>query len=484
MSHDDLPYLASLRSVLVNLEPLAADDPMTVLQVSAAKRLIDFMEVQRGPARHLRLQACTSLAALLDDLGDVLPELAAVVELKTICARVDPDSFDRVLQLAGTAQRALLAVEDPRATELCEAIAGIEATYFGETKAALDATTQRANAPGDAPARTARNTRNYNEKAVLDFIRRQYPEEEDLGIAESGFITGGYSKFTIGITLSNAKTLPDDIILRADAAATYGGASTVDEYRLTKTLYEHGMRVPKPLAVEETGEVFGSTFMLVEKKPGGSIGHMFKLPEPNQGICRELAEQLATLHNIPVETFDDRIDNANGRSSDKMRAWLDAGIAAWTPLNMPSPAFEAAFDWLRRNANINDQAPRALVHGDVHLANILVHDNQISTILDWEFAHIGNPAYDLGYFYDQAEALDSWDAFLDAYAAAGGRVPDQQQLDYAILFAATRLGVMVCQSRGEFTSGADPGLAGAIVIGDTMYEDSVMRINRVLERVL
>jgi hypothetical protein len=115
MSHDDLPYLASLRSVLVNLEPLASDDPMMVLQVSAAKRLIDFMEVQRGPARHLRLQACTSLAALLDDLGDVLPELGAVVELKTICASVDPDSFDRVLHLAGTAQRALLAVEDPRA---------------------------------------------------------------------------------------------------------------------------------------------------------------------------------------------------------------------------------------------------------------------------------------------------------------------------------------------------------------------------------
>jgi hypothetical protein len=80
--------------------------------------------------------------------------------------------------------------------------------------------------------------------------------------------------------------------------------------------------------------------------------------------------------------------------------------------------------------------------------------------------------------------LDSWEAFLQAYGEAGGCVPDQEQLDYNILLAATRLGVMTCQSIAEFTSGQKPGLAGAVVIGSFFYENTIIRISRALDRVL
>lgn len=483
MNYNTLPYLASLRSSFASVEALASSDPGAAFQVAAAMRLLDYMTVQRGPAQGLKVRCFTALQSLLPEIAALLPEVNAVVELRAICASADPDNFARLLLLAGDLQRSLFAMGNPKAVALCKSIAGIERDYYQDVEAALHAQVESATAASKVVS-GARNARDYDEKALLTFLREQFSDETDLGIKQSNIVSGGYSKFTVSITLENAKSLPTDIILRADASATYGGASTVEEYRLIKTLYENGVRVPRPIAVEETGKVFGSKFLIVEKKPGISVGHMYKLPQRNPSICSDLAKQLALIHQIPITAFGDRIDNLNGSSSDKARAWIAEGLAAWRPLRMPSPAFELAFDWLQKNADINDKVPRALVHGDVHLANILVHEDRISTILDWEFAHIGNPAYDLGYFYDQAVALDSWEAFLDAYAEAGGQVPDQQQLDYAILFAATRLGVMTFQSMHEFVCGAKPGLAGAVVIGSSFHENSVKRITRVLERVL
>ena len=39
----------------------------------------------------------------------------------------------------------------------------------------------------------------------------------------------------------------------------------------------------------------------------------------------------------------------------------------------------------------------ALVHGDFRLGNIIVDENGLQSIIDWELAHIGNPLQDLGW---------------------------------------------------------------------------------------
>jgi len=483
VEYSSQPYFSYLRSALVSVESHAAADPGAAFHVASALRLLDYMTVQAGVAKGLKSRSLAAMLELVPDIAVLLPDVNTVAELNALCASAEPDQFDRLLLLAGGLQRSLFATGDAKAVALCKSIARIERDYYRDVEAALQAQVERATVASKAVS-GARNARDYDEKALLKFLREQFPDEKDLGIRQSNIVSGGYSKFTVSITLENAISLPTDIILRADASATYGGASTVEEHLLISTLYEHGVRVPRPIAVEETGKVFGSKFLIVEKKQGISVGHMYKLPAKNPSICEDLARQLALIHQIPVAAFGDKIDNVNGTSSGKALAWIEEGLNAWRPLRMPSPAFELAFDWLKQNARINDKVPRALVHGDVHLANILVHEDRISTILDWEFAHIGNPAYDLGYFYDQAVALDSWEAFLDVYAKAGGHVPDQITLDYAILFAATRLGVMTFQSMHEFVCGAKPGLAGAVVIGSSFHENSVKRITRVLERVL
>ena len=153
-------------------------------------------------------------------------------------------------------------------------------------------------------------------------------------------------------------------------------------------------------------------------------------------------------------------------------------------MNLPSPAFSAAFEWLRHNVKLYDNGPRSLVHGDYGLNNLLIEDERVTGILDWEHSHVGNPSYDLGYFHPMAETLASWSLFLDAYANTGAPMPDEDQINYSVLLGATRVGVMVCQVRSAFLNNQETGIASSIGIAGDYYDVAVIRISNALEKVL
>ena len=239
----------------------------------------------------------------------------------------------------------------------------------------------------------------------------------------------------------------------------------------------------KPIAIEPSGDVFGSPFMLVEKRPGRSIGHMFILPPPNLTTSRDLATQLAKIHNIPADAFGSSTAGAATTTQEHVKAWIDQSYSSWKALNQPGALMESSFRWLRQNLD-RYQGRRALVHGDFGLNNMLIDNDKVSCVLDWEFAHIGNPVYDLGYFRFQAEALGAWDEFLKAYAAAGGIVPDPVQIDYANLLAETRLTVMTRQVEAGYNAGVPQGIAGAINAASGWRNVSDERIAALLNRVM
>ena len=489
MSHKTLPYLTCLKTTINNLAALAGTETTTTTQASIADGLVDYMVVQRTDAEEFKRQSYVELLQLLAAVETLLAKAAsgagdaghAVNELRLICESADVGDFDRSLQLTSDMQHALFALDTAEASTLCKSMMQVEARYLDRFQAAVKA---RAAAARNKPVSTARNDREYDNNALLAFIRTSFPDEPNATIEKSGFISGGFSKFTIGLTLGNVKSLPQEIVLRGDASATFGGASVVDEFNVVKALYDNGVRVPRPLALEPSGGVFGSPFLLAERKPGTTLGHTFNLPKPNKAVCIDVATQLAKAHQVPLAALGQKFNSVHATSSAKALSWVDEGYNNWLPLNMPSPVFKTAFEWLRRNAGINDKVPRALTHGDYSLANVLVHEDKVSAILDWEFAHVGNPVYDLCYHRYQAEALSSWEDFLDAYVKAGMPRPSEEQLNYHTLLADVRLGVMVCQVKSIFTSGAEPNTATASVLAQLSYETTIERIATILSKVL
>ena len=94
----------------------------------------------------------------------------------------------------------------------------------------------------------------------------------------------------------------------------------------------------------------------------------------------------------------------------------------------PHPVFELAFRWLR--ARLPPAARRALVHGDYRIGNVIFGPEGVRAILDWELAHVGDPAEDLGWLCVRAWRFGSDDKpvggigtreeLFAAYERAGG----------------------------------------------------------------
>ncbi len=61
----------------------------------------------------------------------------------------------------------------------------------------------------------------------------------------------------------------------------------------------------------------------------------------------------------------------------------------------PSPALELGLRWLAQRRP--PAGPDVVLHGDFRNGNLIVGEDGIRAVLDWELAHLGDPMQDLGY---------------------------------------------------------------------------------------
>lgn len=290
------------------------------------------------------------------------------------------------------------------------------------------------------------------------------PEDTDLvaGIAEAlrddlprstvgspQQLPGGFSKLTLTCEVDGRP-----LVVRADRGGTFSGASVSEEFAVIKILYEAGAPVPRPLRMIPASAGRHLGFMTMSRVDGAPFGF---LPEfRDRALCRELGTVLAGIHGVPLT----RLPNLHGGEMavpDRVLADVSRRERAWRESGCSNPVIEYALHWLRRNAAWA-KGSRCLVHGDFRPHNILRDGDRITAVLDWEYAKVGHAAEDLAYMRDAAEALWSWDEFLDAYVEAGGELPDPQVLRYYDVYAAIFVLTILEQVEELFTGAVDQPL--------------------------
>ncbi|MCU1454415.1 MAG: aminoglycoside phosphotransferase [Acidimicrobiales bacterium] len=115
----------------------------------------------------------------------------------------------------------------------------------------------------------------------------------------------------------------------------------------------------------------------------------------------------------------------------------------------PQPVFELAIRWLA--AHQPTVVASGVVHGDFRTGNLLVDEHGLAAVLDWELAHLGDPAEDLGWFCTRAWRFGSplpaggfgtRDELLAAYARAGGAPVDAERLHWWEVMGTLTWGVI------------------------------------------
>jgi aminoglycoside phosphotransferase (APT) family kinase protein len=104
----------------------------------------------------------------------------------------------------------------------------------------------------------------------------------------------------------------------------------------------------------------------------------------------------------------------------------------------PHPAIELGLWWLRENRP--PPRKRVVVHGDYRIGNLVVNEDGLVGVLDWEFAHLDDPVRDLAFALVRAwrfgvpvkrlGGIGHVDLYLESYNELTGLDVRPDELDY------------------------------------------------------
>ncbi len=192
------------------------------------------------------------------------------------------------------------------------------------------------------------------------------------------------------------------------------------EYRVLSAL--RGTPVPVPATIVHCADpsVIGAPFYLMEHVAGEvyrSAAQTAALgPARVHALSARLIDVLADLHAVdPAAVGLADFGRPEGFLDRQVRRWrtqLDASRSR------PLPGADDLAAALA--ARVPTSGAPAIVHGDYRLDNVLVVDDRITAVLDWEMATLGDPLTDLGLF------LVYWDglASLPGNAVSSAVHPD------------------------------------------------------------
>lgn len=260
-------------------------------------------------------------------------------------------------------------------------------------------------------------------------------------------------------------------VLRSDAPRSLPGSlGRVQEFQVVAAAVAAGVKTPAPrwLSSDLLRAEAGAYFLPWRQGEalGGRVVRHPSLERARAGLCAELTRELAKLQAVTPGRNSELLAALGPPPADPARAAIETLAAMIERLPQRRPALELALLWLRERC----PAPCApsLVHGDFRVGNFLVEPEGLSAILDWEFAHWGDPVEDLGWLCGRdwrfgredlaAGGIATREQLLSDYLAAGGAPVDRGRLRFWEVYGDARWAAGARFQSERYLSGAQPDL--------------------------
>ena len=294
----------------------------------------------------------------------------------------------------------------------------------------------------NAPASVEEEEDNKFTRANLElYLRQKFPDRRDMKVVEFRSLPGGFSKFTTLFEVEDAMNRREAMVARIEPPQRFWdlpGLFVNKEYPVVQLAHEAGIPTAEPLWLEGDTELLGRPFFVSRKARGVACGtHSGAAEKLSSDFVRKMARTLADIHRVPVALDNPLIQQSHlakwlGHAS--LAANTRAGVEEWAeqlPSNESngSPFLAYAVNWLLENAPEDNFAP-CLLHGDFGPHNLMMEDGEITALLDWETARIGDPAEDFGHLASSTNATMDMDEFVRFYKEAGGQQLSEYRLRY------------------------------------------------------
>jgi len=248
------------------------------------------------------------------------------------------------------------------------------------------------------------------------------------------------------------------LVVRAESDGQMGSKQGVDvatEFGIMDAAQSAEIPVPKTYWHESDDSILGGEFFLMDHANGeapvtwedSDRQELYSAwDDPARSLPNQFVDIVAGVHSLNPE--DVPLDSVS--SDEVVERELNRWEAIYRSMALKDePAINEALRWFHNNKP--DVPETTVVHGDYRIGNALIEDDEITAILDWELARIGDPLYDLGYastkYYagklvepierpELACALLEREWFYDEYEKRTGREVDRERVRYWQAFSA------------------------------------------------
>lgn len=211
----------------------------------------------------------------------------------------------------------------------------------------------------------------------------------------------GHSAETLRVSISWVEESPQhkEVVLRVrpEPPGLLEPYDLRKQFDLIRALESTPVHAPRALWYEETGEVFGREFFVMECAPGTVFereipDELVNDPARVRRMSEELVDELAAIHSVDVGGLGFL---GNGRE------FLDRELSYWggemrRVQRGPLPALELLLATLKANRPAPSRRV-TLVHGDAKPGNFAFVSDRLSATFDWELASLGDPVADVAY---------------------------------------------------------------------------------------
>lgn len=219
-----------------------------------------------------------------------------------------------------------------------------------------------------------------------------YSPELARRIAQRHGLTGEVTHLPASGMVNEAWALGEKHILRITHQEECDGEAD-REAAVVPFVASRGIRTPALVAVNSTCDLAPRPYTIYERAPGTLLGASDREHAWFESTYREIGRQCALLHTLEV-TEELRSHLRPPELTEPRKSLAKAADAG-----LVSPGERARTEAMVGDleALVGERRELALIHWDIHPWNLLVDDQtgELTAIIDWGDAGIGDPAYDL-----------------------------------------------------------------------------------------
>jgi aminoglycoside phosphotransferase (APT) family kinase protein len=297
-------------------------------------------------------------------------------------------------------------------------------------------------------------------------------------VVDARRVFGGGSRITWFVDVERAGEGTALVLRHESGAGAFSGSalSLAREGVVYRALRDTPVRVPRLHAATDDGQA-----LLIERAPG--TADLWRLSEGERASALfDFVDALAELHAVDVDRL--ALDGFPRPADAADHALAD--VALWTALleevrARPDPEIVYALAWLRRHPPAA-VARTVLVQGDTGPGNFVVDGGRVTGLVDWEFAHVGDPMDDLAwleYRLARIAGAPAFDALAAHYESRTGVAVGRAALDYYAVLVQVRCAIST--ARAIARGGGAVGLAGYLVAHRQFLQRITVALGRALD---